>query len=119
MRRSRQRNSPGATRGRPEETTTTIYAEPETDRFAELYDALLPIPPLPSRSMPLAPLLARFGDDTAALAKAAGVSRRQVQRWAKAGLPYLKADRVCCKVNEFPAHVWLDWADDDPVEDVA
>jgi hypothetical protein len=59
--------------------------------------------------MPLGPLLRRFGDNTDALAKAAGVSQRTVQRWCREGLPYIKADRVCCKVNEIPPHVWLDW----------
>lgn len=63
--------------------------------------------------MPLGPLLHRFNDNTAALAKAAGVSRRTVQRWCEHGLPYLKADRVCVKVKECPPHVWLDWHLDD------
>jgi hypothetical protein len=63
--------------------------------------------------MPLEPLLRRFNHNTDALARAAGVSRRTVQRWHDNGLPYLKADRVCCKVNECPPHVWLDWDLDD------
>lgn len=66
--------------------------------------------------MPLEPLLHRFGDNTKALADAAGVSRRTVQRWIEDGLPYIKADRICCKVKECPPHVWLDWHLDD--EDV-
>lgn len=66
--------------------------------------------------MPLGPLLSRFGGNTAALAKAAGVSRRTVQRWSEDGLPYLKADRMCVKVKECPPHVWLDWhLDDDEI----
>jgi hypothetical protein len=66
--------------------------------------------------MPLAPLLHRFGDNTEALAKAAGVSRRTVQRWCERGLPYLKADRVCIRLDEMPEHVWLDWhLDDDEI----
>jgi hypothetical protein len=66
--------------------------------------------------MPLEPLLHRFGDNTDALAKAAGVSQRTVQRWCHEGLPYVKADRVCCRVNEQPSHVWLDWhLDDDEI----
>jgi len=66
--------------------------------------------------MPVQPLLHRFGDNTDALAKAAGVSRRTVQRWCEHGLSYLKADRVCIKVNEMPEHVWLDWhLDDDEI----
>lgn len=75
---------------------------------------LLPAPPLPQRRMPLEPLLDRFGGNTFALAKAAGVHVRTVQRWAEEGLPFLKADRICSRVNEFPCHVWLDWTDDDP-----
>lgn len=71
--------------------------------------------------MPLAPLLERFGGHTGEFAKAAGVNRRTVQRWCKqGGLSFLKADRICCKVHEIPAHVWLDWhLDDAQIADAA
>lgn len=77
-----------------------------------------PPPPLPRRRFPMEPLLARFGGNTEALAKAAGVSQRSIQRWTRqGGLTYLRADRLCCKVHEIAPHVWLDWHLDDPIED--
>jgi hypothetical protein len=74
---------------------------------------------LPARYLPVEPLLRRFGGDTGALACAARVSRRQVQRWVETGLRFDKADKVCIAAGETPCVVWPEFHDfdDDLVDD--
>lgn len=62
---------------------------------------------LPDVILPLAPLLFRFHDDKEALALAAGVDVRSVQRWALSGVSWLLADWLSCRtLGENPMAVW-------------
>lgn len=62
---------------------------------------------LPDVILPLAPLLFRFHDDKEALALAAGVDVRSVQRWALSGVSWLLADWLSCRTLGLnPSSVW-------------
>lgn len=60
-------------------------------------------------SLPAAPLLAEFGGNACATARAVGVTVRAVERWKSGGLSALQADRAAIAIGIHPANLWPDW----------
>lgn len=103
--------------------TVTFDMPRSVDRWDERLEAEFDCPPpkFPKRRFPAAPLLARFGNSELALAHAANVHERTVERWLTKGLRYRDADIYCTRAGETPSHVWLDWhlSDDEYAEQQA
>lgn len=57
--------------------------------------------------LPLAPLWRVSHCSTAdQLAEQVGVSRRQIGRWKRDGIPVNSADRVACALGSHPSVIW-------------
>lgn len=44
-----------------------------------------------------------------ALADAWGVSKMNVYRWQRSGIPWYQADRISIRIGRHPAELWPDW----------
>ncbi len=78
--------------------------------------ALLPLAtrfprPWPGEARPYAirDVLEHEGCSAAALARAAGIQRRQIERWKVTGLTEAQADHLACRLGVHPSAIWPDW----------
>lgn len=95
----------------PERPVAPAARPPQDPKAPGLFDVTPFDEGLPELTLPLAPLLFLFHGDKEALALAAGVDVRSVQRWALSGVSLLDADWLACRtLSENPCSVWgPDW----------
>jgi lambda repressor-like predicted transcriptional regulator len=78
---------------------------------APLFDPAAFDESIPTGRLPLAPLLAHFDGSIQALARAARVHLRTIQRYHAEGVTYLQADELACgALGIHPISVWPEWA---------